>query len=140
MGSPAFWRRLENVGVWLVFVHSFLIGIMLMFASAWVLDFAGWDQVDHLFFPRQSGAFHIVLAAGYLWEFARHRGISLMLMAKGAAVVFLLVLSPWQEAWSVQFSGLMDGVMLVGMALVHRLARWNEKPGESGYVFPDPAP
>lgn len=126
MGNPALWRRLEQIGVWLVFVHSLAIGIALMFATQWVLDFAGWDHVKHLFFPRQSGAFHIVLAVGYLWEFYRHRGIKLMLMAKGTAVVFLLVLSPWQEAWSVQFSGLMDGVMLVGMGVVHRLANRGE--------------
>ncbi len=126
MVRPEFWRRLEQVGVWLVFLHSFAIGIMLMFTTEWVLDFAGWTQVEHLFFPRQSGAFHIVLAVGYLWEFWRHRRIGLMMLAKGTAVVFLLVLSPWQEAWSVPFSGVMDGLMLVGMGVVHRLARWDE--------------
>ena len=38
------------------------------------------------------------------------------------AVVFLLVMSPWKEAWSVPFSGITDGLMLVGMVVVNRLA------------------
>jgi hypothetical protein len=123
MGNVNFWRRLEEVGVLLVALHSFAIGIMLMFTTAWVLPFAGWDEVSHLFFPRQSGAFHIILAAGYFWEFRAHKTINLMLLAKGTAVVFLLVMSPWKEAWSVPISGIFDGLMLVGMAFIHRMAR-----------------
>jgi hypothetical protein len=120
-------RRLEKAGVFLVALHSFLIGVMLMFATGWILEFAGWGQVSHHFFPRQSGAFHVVLATGYLWEFARYRGIGLMVAAKATAVVFLLVISPWKEAWSVLFSGVFDGVMLVGMAALHRGARWGKE-------------
>ena len=122
MGRPDLWRRLEGVGVLLVALHSFAIGIMLMFTTSWVLAFAGWDEVSHLFFPRQSGAFHVILASGYMWEYRRHGTIGLMLLAKAVAVVFLLVMSPWKEAWSVPFSGVFDGLMLVGMALVHRMA------------------
>jgi hypothetical protein len=109
--------------VFLVALHSFAIGIMLMFTTAWVLQFAGWDEVSHLFFPRQSGAFHVILAVGYFWEFRAHKTIKLMLLAKGTAVVFLLVMSPWKEAWSVPFSGILDGLMLVGMAFIHRMTR-----------------
>jgi len=122
MGKAGFWGRLEGVGVALVALHSLAIGIMLVFATPWVLQFAGWDEMAHMFFPRQSGAFHIILAAGYFWEFRAHRTIGLMLLAKGTAVVFLLVMSPWKEAWSVPFSGVLDGLMLVGMAFVHRMA------------------
>lgn len=122
MGNPGFWRKLEKVGVFLVALHSFLIGVMLIFTTTWVLDFAGWDEVSHPFFPRQSGAFHIILAAGYFWEYRAHGTIRLMLLAKATAVVFLLIMSPWKEAWSVPFSGIFDGLMLVGMAWVQRLA------------------
>lgn len=122
MGNPRFWRQLEKVGVFLVALHSFLIGMMLIFTTTWVLDFAGWDEVSHPFFPRQSGAFHIILAAGYFWEYRVHGTIRLMLLAKATAVVFLLIMSPWKEAWSVPFSGIFDGLMLVGMAWIHRLA------------------
>ncbi len=122
MGSTNFWRRLEGVGVFLVALHSFVIGIMLMFTTAWVLDFAGWVEISNLFFPRQSGAFHVIMALGYFLEYRAQGTIRLMLLAKGTAVVFLLILSPWKEAWSVPFSGIFDGLMLVGMAFIHRMA------------------
>jgi hypothetical protein len=122
MGSPGFWRKLEDVSVVLVALHSFVIGIMLIFATGWVLDFAGF-KVNCTFFPRQSGAFHIILAAGYFLEYRLYRTIRLMLLAKATAVVFLLIMSPWKAAWSVPFSGIFDGLMLVGMAFVHRMGK-----------------
>ena len=123
MGSPAFWRRLEGVGIVLIALHSFLIGLALLVMTRWVLDFAGWTGVDHLFFPRQSGAFHIVLALGYLIEYRRTGGISLLILAKATAVVFLLALSPAEASWSVKFSGVFDGAMLVGMVGVRLMLR-----------------
>ena len=123
MGDRVSWKGLENLGVFLVALHSFAIGIMLIFTTSWVLQFAGWDEVSHLFFHRQSGAFHLILAAGYWWEYHKHGTIGLMLMAKAIAVVFLLIMSPWKEAWSVPFSGILDGLMLVGMFFIHRMAR-----------------
>ena len=125
MGDRIPWKGLEKLGVFLVALHSFLIGLMLIFATARILGFAGWEEVPRLFFPRQSGVFHIILAVGYLWEYRRHGTIGLMLMAKTVAVVFLLIMSPWKEAWSVPFSGIFDGLMLVGMAFIHRMASRN---------------
>lgn len=122
MDKVQLWRKLEGVGVYLVALHSFLIGVMLVFATAWVLDFAGF-KVSCTFFPRQSGAFHIILAVGYFLEYRAYRTIRLMLLAKATAVVFLLIMSPWKEAWSVPFSGIFDGLMLVGMAFIHRMAK-----------------
>jgi len=119
--SNGIWKRLEAIGVFLIALHSLLIGLMLIFATEWVLDFAGWAHVDHLFFPRQSGAFHIILASGYYMEYRTQGTIRLILLAKATAVVFLLIMSPWKEAWSVPFSGVFDGLMLVGMAFIHRM-------------------
>jgi len=113
------WQRLEAVGVALVVLHSLLVGILLIFLTGWTLEFAGFNNSVNFFFPRQSGAFHIVIAIGYALEYRRSRGITLILLAKFTAVVFLLMLSSWNEAWSVPFSGITDGLMLVGMAFLH---------------------
>lgn len=121
-GRPS-WRRLETIALAAVALHSYAVGAMLLFAPAWTLRFAGWGEVDTLFFPRQSGAFHFVVATAYLWEYFRHRGVGLLLMTKAVAVVFLLVLNPWRTAWSIPFSGVLDGLMLVGMLVLDRLAR-----------------
>lgn len=114
------WPALEKLGIILVALHSFLVGGLLLLIPVWTLNFAGWEPVDDLFFIRQSGAFHFVVAAGYLVEYWRNGSINLLIIAKVTAVVFLLVLSPWGEAWSVPFSGITDGLMLVGMFVIHR--------------------
>lgn len=107
----------------LVCLHSLLVGALLVFIPEWTLRFAGFEGVDSLFFPRQSGVFHFVVAAGYYAEYRRCGSINLLVIAKTTAVVFLLVLNPWKEAWSVSFSGITDGLMLVGMILVRWMAR-----------------
>ena len=114
------WLALEKLGIILVALHSFLVGALLFFIPEWTLNFAGWQPMADLFFIRQSGAFHFVVAAGYLVEYRRCGSINLPVIAKTTAVVFLLVLSPWGEAWSVPFSGITDGLMLVGMFVIHR--------------------
>jgi len=117
------WRKLESVALILVALHSYAVGAMLLLATAWTMKFAGWGEVDALFFPRQSGAFHLVVATGYLLEYFRRGSITLLILAKVTAVVFLLVLNPWQTAWSIPFSGIFDGLMLVGMLFLHAKAR-----------------
>lgn len=118
-----FLQRLEKTAVLLVVAHSVLVGLLLLFFTRWTMDFAGWGPVAEPFFPRQSGAFHLVLATGYWLEYRRSGGVTLLLTAKATAVVFLMVLNPWSGAWSIPFSGVMDGLMLVGMAVLHRMVR-----------------
>ena len=45
MGDTALWKRLESLGVLLVSLHSLLIGAGLIFATDWILTFAGWSRV-----------------------------------------------------------------------------------------------
>ena len=54
-----------------------------------------------LFFPRQAGAFHFVVAAVYLVEYFRYRGVLLLVMTKSIAVVFLFLttLSAPRPGW-----------------------------------------
>jgi len=125
------WAKLEKLGVSLVVLHSLFVGALLVFIPEWTLKFAGWGGTDTLFFPRQSGAFHFVVAAGYFVEYRRCGSINLLVMAKTTAVVFLLVMSPWKEAWSVPFSGIADGLMLGGMLLVRHLAKRQTVPAST---------
>ena len=111
----------ERVLIVLISLHSFIIGGMLMFFAEWAVRFAGWNGADPVFFIWQAGAFHFVLATGYLVEHFRWRSISLLLIAKTTAFVFLiggslLVATPW----SVWFSGVADGAMGLAAFLVHR--------------------
>lgn len=114
----------ERVLIVLISLHSFIVGIMLMFFAQWAVRFAGWSGADPVFFIWQAGAFHFVLAAGYLVEHARWRSISLLLIAKTTAFVFLLGGSLLVDTpWSVWFSGLADGAMALAAFLVHRAVK-----------------
>ena len=114
----------ERILIFLISLHSFIVGIMLLFAAEWAVRFAGWAGADPIFFIWQAGAFHFVLATGYLVEYFRSRTIVLLLIAKSVAVVFLIGGSLLTEApWSVWFSGCADGAMALAAFLVHRAVK-----------------
>ncbi len=69
-----------------------------------------------------------MLAFGYLLEHFRDRGISLLLFAKGAAAVFLLLAAAASDVpWAIPVSGVADGLMGAAAWAIHRLA------GPGGY-------
>ena len=116
----------ERVLIILIALHSIIIGIMLLVFPEWAVLFAGWQGAEPVFFIRQAGVFHFALAAGYLVEYFRWRSISLLLIAKTIAFVFLI--GGWFLAdvpWSVWFSGLADGGMAIVAYLVHRAVMRN---------------
>ena len=117
----------ERILIFLISLHSFIVGLMLLFAADWAVRFAGWAGADPIFFIWQAGAFHFVLATGYLVEYSRSQTISLLLIAKTIAFVFLIGGSLLAETpWSVWFSGFADGAMALVAVLVHRAVKRNE--------------
>ena len=118
----------ERALIFLIALHSIIVGVMLLFFAEWAVDFAGWSGADPIFFIWQAGAFHLVLAAGYLVEYSRTKTISLLLIAKTTAFVFLIGGSLLADTpWSVWFSGLADGAMALTAYLVHRAVRRDPK-------------
>ena len=119
--APGWLERIEPVLIVLIVLHSCVIGALLLFATRFSLRFAGWDEIPPLFFPRQAGVFHFVVAAGYLAEYLRCRGVTLLLIAKCTAFCFLLAMTLLGPVpWAVSFSGALDGVMAATVYLVHR--------------------
>ena len=114
----------ERILIFLISLHSVIVGLMLLFAADWAIRFAGWAGADPIFFIWQAGAFHFVLATGYLLEYSRSQTISLLLVAKTFAFVFLIGGSLLAETpWSVWFSGFADGAMALTAYLVHRAVK-----------------
>jgi hypothetical protein len=111
----------ERALIILIALHSIIVGVMLLFFAEWAIEFAGWSGAEPIFFIWQAGAFHFVLAAGYLVEYSRTKTISLLLIAKTTAFVFLIGGSLIADTpWSVWFSGVADGTMALTAFLVHR--------------------
>jgi len=112
---------LERALVVLIAVHSLVVGLFLVFATDWGARFGGFPSPVPLFFPRQAGAFHFVVAAIYLVEYLHHRGVGLLVMTKSIAVVFLFLTVLLDSVpWVVPLSGVGDGLMAVAVALLRR--------------------
>ncbi len=108
----------------LVALHSVAVGVILLGVPHWAAALGGWGEVDTVFFIRQGGAFHIVVAVGYLMEYFRHRTVGLLLTAKGLATVFLVLswLADLSGAWVLPFAALGDGLMGLLVFVAHRRA------------------
>ena len=114
-------ERHEWLLIILVALHSAIIGVVFILAPNFTMQFGGWERIEPVFFGRQAGAFHIVLAAGYLMEFAKYRGVRLILIAKSFAFVFLLIYTIIDPLpWAVPASGVIDGLMALVVWWVHR--------------------
>ena len=106
-------------------LHSIGVAIVLVGVPKWAADFGGWGDVDTVFFIRQGGAFHLVVALGYLYEYFRHGTVRLLLTAKYVAAVFLGLswLFDLTGPWAVPLAGPADGLMAIAVVLVRRGAR-----------------
>jgi hypothetical protein len=119
--STAGWARLERWLVVLIALHTYAVGLALMFLTRWGAALGGWPTVEPLFFARQAGVFHLLLGTAYLVDYFRHRSVLLLLVAKATAVVFLGVLTFVDQApWVVPFSGAADGLMGLAVLVVRR--------------------
>jgi hypothetical protein len=112
---------MERLFVLLVAAHSFAVGLGLTFLPGLAVRFAGFQSVIPIFFARQAGAFHLVLATGYVLEHVRHRSVVFLVTAKALAVVFLVGATLAGGApWSVPFSAAGDALMGFGAWWLHR--------------------
>ncbi|MCP4901747.1 MAG: hypothetical protein GY906_32690 [bacterium] len=116
--QPYEFSGLARLELWLVLaitLHTLIVGLMLLVVPAWATKFGGWVDADPLFFTRQAGIFHVVLVCAYLLEYFRWRSVSMIVIAKSIAVVFLLGATLLDSVpWAVPVSAVLDG----GMALV----------------------
>jgi hypothetical protein len=118
------WQRIEHWLIVLIAIHSYAVGFFLLFFTRWGADFGGWGEITPLFFARQAGIFHFVVATGYLIEYFRYRGVALLLTTKALAVIFLGAM--WLidgGPWSVPLSLVGDALMGLVVFVVHRRAQ-----------------
>ena len=119
--TPERLATLERALVVLIALHSLVVGLFLTLATEWGARFGGFPSPVPLFFPRQAGAFHFVVAAIYLVEYFHYRGVGLLVMTKSMAVVFLFLTAALDSVpWVVPLSGVGDGLMAVAVVLLRR--------------------
>lgn len=115
------WTGAERWLVVLIALHSYAVGLLLLFFTSWAAAFGGWGEASPLFFARQAGAFHFVVATAYLIEYFRYRGVTILIVTKAFATVFLLGLTVLDgEPWAVPLSGAGDAMMGLVVFVAHR--------------------
>lgn len=57
--------KLLKIVMWLIALHSLVIGIGLIILSFSMLEFTGFDSNQEGFFSAQGGVFHIAMAVAY---------------------------------------------------------------------------
>ena len=117
-------KRLLPIIVVLVACHSILIGVLLITHGAGLFDYFGWKPAGNRFFFHQVGVFHVVLAVIYVGEYFRYRRVNSIILAKFAALVFLMIEYIWLTPQTpILLAGLGDGAIGAVVALSWVLSR-----------------
>jgi hypothetical protein len=107
--------------LWLIAIHSFVVGICLIFLPSSLLPVFGFEVHPGNFFRAQGGIFHIVLSVVYIMAavdiYESYKLVIVSVTAKMIATVFLLTYYfAVNDIWTVLFSGIVDFIM--GLILI----------------------
>jgi len=114
----------------LVCLHSFVVGVALIFMPEKFMPVFGLNIPVEKFFPFQGGVFHIVMAIAYfiaaLW-YDRNQGLLLfIILAKFSATIFLFSFYFLVKmAWIVLASGIMDCLMGIIILWIYLNLYWD---------------
>lgn len=116
--------------LFLISVHSFAVGVGLLFISPSILEFFGLVDYKESFFQAQGGVFHIAMSVAYLMAGINiHKSVRLIqfiITVKLIAFVFLVFYFVFVfPAWLILFSGIGDGVMGAIILILYRLSDLN---------------
>ena len=87
--------KILSVFLWLVAIHSFLVGIGLIVLPTSLFEFLGYQSTFDRFFSTQGGVFHIIMAVGYAmagYDTKRFECLIIFsIIVKLIATVFLII-------------------------------------------------
>ena len=111
-------KNILVAGLLLVSIHSFLVGMALIFGPAKMMELFGFVKCNECFFRYQGGVFHVIMAyaytAGAINPLRNEPLIKFSIAAKLTAVLFLfLYYSFVSHLGIILFSGIGDLLMAV---------------------------
>ena len=123
--------------LWLVAIHSFLVGIGLIVLSSSTFELLGFKSTFDRFFSTQGGVFHIAMAFGYAmaaYDLKRFKELIVFsIIVKFIATIFLLlyfiILS---SQLLIVLSGISDFVM--GLVILFLYKKLDQKLFYNGDV------
>jgi len=109
-------QKLLIITLWLIAIHSFVVGFFLIFLPAYFLPVFGFEPVQNNFFRAQGGIFHFVFTIVYIIAATNLQNsrqlIIISVIAKMIATVFLLTYYFFiNNIWTVLFSGIVDFIL-----------------------------
>ena len=118
--------KILSVFLWLVAVHSFLVGIGLIVLPSSAFEYFGFNPTFERFFSTQGGVFHIAMSVGYAmagYDKIKYKQLIVFsIIVKFIATVFLisyfLIIS---SQWLILMSGISDflmGIIILYLYLV----------------------
>ena len=121
-----------KIFLWLIALHSFLVGIGLILFPPSFLEFFGFLNYQYSFFQAQGGVFHLVMAMAYALAIKyMHKSPGLIIFsisAKMIATIFLLIYYLFLEkAWMIIMSAFGDATMAFMLyVLYNRYRKFND--------------
>ncbi len=126
--------------LWLVAIHSFLVGVGLIARPIMLPELFGFNPSLERFFPVQAGVFHIVMVVAYIMaamDVDKCRCLVVFsIIVKGMATVFLVTyFLAVDRVWLVLASALGDGAMgVVIYLLLYFHIRYKTRPNRASGV------
>ena len=108
--------RLLKLIMFMIALHSFCVGLALIFFPPELMQHFGFNQFHERFFTAQGGVLHLVMSVSYVMAALKLEETTVLIffsvIAKFMATVFLFTYYFMiQGVWSVLFSGVGDGMM-----------------------------
>lgn len=114
-----------SVLLWLVALHSLIVGIGLIILPSSVFELLGFELTFDRFFSTQGGVFHIAMAVGYAMagynKIKFEQLIVFSIIVKFIATVFLITYFLFiTSQWLVILSGISDFIMGASILYLNR--------------------
>lgn len=125
------YEKLLTLLLWLVALHSMLVGFGLILLPDSLMEFLGYGKCDERFFRSQGGVFHVAMAIGYALAAYKPKVyeslVVFSIIVKFIATLFLfsytLFINPLPV---IAFSGVSDFIMAL---TIFYLYKKNKKTG-----------
>ncbi len=113
--------KLLRLLILLVGIHSFILGVAMLFATRFMVATLGFATSTPPFFPSQSGIFMLILGLFYLYALVEPSFVWTIIVSKAFAVMFLFVHVIFLAAPPIIWAaGAGDATMLIAVALMLR--------------------
>ena len=120
------YKRITSIFLYLVAIHSFCVGLLLVILPAEIISIFGFNEVHKNFFQVQGGVFHLIVCfayiAGALNPIQNRLLINFAIFAKITAFLFLFSYYLFVPSiLSVLLSGIVD--LLMGIILLFLISK-----------------